>query len=71
MGTLVLKVTPWGMVSIDGKKAVEVNPRGIFKVAAGKHHLRVEHGHDVREKDVVVDEGKRVSRDFNFLAPSH
>ena len=67
-GILVIRVNPWGEVSIDGKKQGMLRQTHTFKIKPGRHHVLVVHNKDVMDRWVVVGSGKRVVETFDAMA---
>lgn len=67
-GTLVLMVTPWAYVEIDGRSRGEVSGMRRYQLAAGKHRLRLWHPRGTRELSVTVGADRKVTQEHRMLA---
>lgn len=66
-GTLVLMVTPWAYVEIDGKNRGEVSGLHRYRLVAGKHRLRLWHPRGNREVSITVGANQRVTQQHQMF----
>jgi hypothetical protein len=69
-GTLVLKVAPWALVSIDGERRGEVTGTRRIRLAAGKHRVKLWHPKGSRELSVTIRQGEELVRQHQVLLPA-
>jgi serine/threonine protein kinase len=70
-GTLVLKIAPWAFLSIDGRSRGEVSGIRRYRLAAGKHRLRLWHPRGSKEVEVLVREGERLVEEYQVFSRPH
>jgi len=70
-GTLVLKIAPWAFLSIDGRSRGEVSGIRRYRLAAGKHRLRLWHPRGSREVELLVREGERLVEEYQVFTRPH
>ena len=68
-GTLVLQVTPWAQVYIDGKSQGEVTGVRRFKLRSGKHRLVFKHPRAVEERTISVSSNQELHQGYQAFAP--
>jgi hypothetical protein len=66
-GKLVLTVTPWAMVSINGRPAQEVAGGRAFRLPPGKVKVKATHNGKVKEWEGVIRTGQTESAKLSFL----
>ncbi len=66
-GTIVLNVTPWANVYIDGEKHGDVAGQHEFQLAPGRYHIRFEHPRKTDEKVVTVRSNRRQLLTFDLF----
>jgi serine/threonine-protein kinase len=66
-GTLVVKVTPYATVYIDGRYRKEVQGRASFKLRAGEHKVRLTHPRGSKEVLVQIVAGQDHPVEHNFF----
>jgi hypothetical protein len=69
-GTLVLKVAPWALLSIDGEPRGEVNGMRRIRLSAGKHRIRLWHPKASRDLWVTIRPGEQLVRQEQLLLPA-
>jgi len=70
-GKLVLKIAPWAFLSIDGRSRGEVSGIRRYRLAAGKHRLRLWHPRGSKEVEVLVREGERLVEEYQVFSRPH
>ena len=70
-GTLVLKIAPWAFLSIDGRSRGEVSGIRRYRLAVGKHRLRLWHPRGSKEVEVLVREGERLVEEYQVFSRPH
>lgn len=68
-GTLVLQVTPWAHVFIDGKNQGEVTGVRRFRLRAGKHRLRFKHPKASEERTISVASNQELHQAYRVFGP--
>lgn len=66
-GEVLLRVTPWAMVFVDGRALGEVTGRRVLRLPPGKHRVRFEHPRKNVEKVLEIRGRGRTSFEFNAL----
>jgi hypothetical protein len=64
-GTLIVRVTPWAQVVIDGVRRGEVDGPQSYRLPAGRHRLRFEHPRGNLDYTVNIEPGHPAVREFN------
>jgi serine/threonine protein kinase len=70
-GILVLKIAPWAFLSIDGRSKGEVSGIRRYRLAAGKHRLRLWHPRGSKEVEVLLREGERLVEEYQVFSRLH
>ena len=68
-GILVVKVSPWAELFIDGKNRGEVSGIRKFKLRVGKHRIQFRHVRGRAERTVIVREHQEVVEQYQALSP--
>jgi serine/threonine-protein kinase len=66
-GMLVLQVTPWAHVFIDGKNQGEVTGVRRFRLRAGKHRLRFKHPRATEERTISLASNQELHQDYRVV----
>jgi serine/threonine protein kinase len=70
-GTLVLKVVPWALVSIDGERRGEVSGIRRIRLPAGKHRVKLWHPREGKELWVTIGPGESLVQQHQIQLPVH
>jgi serine/threonine-protein kinase len=68
-GVLVVKISPWAELFIDGKNRGEVSGIRKFKLRVGKHRIQFRHVRGLAERTVIVKERQEVVEQYQALSP--
>ena len=68
-GALMVKVTPWAEVVLDGRKVGDVSGTRRFALSAGPHRVKFSHSQRKKEQAFTIEEGKELTLQFNAFAP--
>jgi hypothetical protein len=69
IGTLVLQVTPWANVVIDGKNQGEVTGVRRFKLRAGTHRLQFKHPRASEERTISLASNQELHQAYRVFGP--
>jgi len=69
IGTLVLQVTPWAHVFIDGRNQGEVTGVRRFRLRAGTHRLRFKHPRASEERTISVASNQELHQAYRVFGP--
>lgn len=67
-GTLVLKIAPWAFLSLDGRPQGEVTGIRRFRLAPGKHQLRLWHPRGSKEVEIQLGPGERRVEEYRVYS---
>jgi len=68
-GTLVLQVTPWAQVYIDGQSRGEVTGVRRFKLPSGKHRLEFKHPRAMEERTISLKGNQELHQAYQVFVP--
>ena len=68
-GILVVKISPWAELFIDGKNRGEVSGTRKFKLKVGKHRIRFRHVRGLAERTVILRKNQEVVEQYQALSP--
>ena len=68
-GILVVMISPWAELFIDGKNRGEVSGIRKFKLRVGKHRIEFRHVRGLAERTVIVRENQEVVEQYQALSP--
>src|SRR5262249_14036100 len=68
-GTLVLQVSPWAQVYIDGKNQGEITGVRRFRLRSGKHRLEFKHPRAVEARTISATGKQEVHQAYQVFAP--
>ena len=68
-GTLVLQVTPWAQVYIDGKSQGEVTGVRRFKLRSGTHRIEFKHPRAFEERTISVTSDQELHHAYRVFVP--
>ncbi len=66
-GTLVLMVTPWANLAIDGRSRGEVSGLHQYQLTVGRHRVRLTHPKGARERWITVHANQQVAQEHHML----
>jgi hypothetical protein len=69
IGTLVLQVTPWAHVFIDGKNQGEVTGVRRFRLRAGTHRLQFKHPRASEERTISLASNQELHQAYRVFGP--
>src|SRR5262249_14244858 len=67
MGTLIVRVTPWATLSIDGRSRGEVIGVRRYRLKAGPHRLRFEHPQRNEERVVHLAKNQELMQEYHAV----
>lgn len=68
-GILVVKVSPWAELFIDGRNRGEVSGIRKFKLRVGKHRIEFKHVRGLVERTVIVRKNQEVVEQYQAVSP--